>query len=203
LKPEDKLKKETKQLWLLAGGNGAGKSTFYRTQLAPRGLPFVNADNIAKQVFPDAPEVHSYQAALMAERLRNELLQAGRSFCYETVFSHPSKIDFVGKAKALGYEIIIVFVHLSNPELNKARILQRIEEGGHSVPEDKVVIRIPRTMQNIKTALKLADKAYLLDNSSYAKPFQVVAQIKEGKAQQAMEGLPDWALFLLDLARAE
>lgn len=187
-----------KQLWLLAGGNGAGKSTFYRTQLEPQGLPFVNADNIAKQVFPDAPEAHSYQAAAIAEQLRNELLTDGRSFCYETVFSHPSKIDFLGKAKVLGYEIILVFVHLSSPELNKARIRQRIEEGGHSVPEEKVVSRIPRTMQNVKTALKLSDKAYILDNSDYKKPYQLVAKIQAGLLTQIIENPPGWALFLLE-----
>ena len=188
----------SKQLWLLAGGNGSGKSTFYRTQLQPRGLPFVNADNIAKQVFPDAPEAYSYQAASIAERLRNELLEQGRSFCFETVFSHPSKIDFVGKAKALGYEVIIVFVHLSTAELNKARITQRVEEGGHTVPEDKVVSRIPRTMQNIKTALSLADKAYLLDNSDYIKPFQLVAKIDQGQVTTTSTTLPDWATYLLE-----
>lgn len=192
------MNKESKQLWLLAGGNGAGKSTFYRTQLQPRDLPFVNADSIARQVFPDAPEAHSYQAAAIAERLRNELLEEGRSFCFETVFSHPSKIDFVGKAKAHGYEVIIVFVHLSTPELNKARIQQRIEEGGHAVPEDKVVSRIPRTMQNIKTALVLADKAYLLDNSDYLKPFDLVAQITQGLVTKKAKTLPDWARFLLE-----
>ena len=65
---------KTKQLWLLAGGNGAGKSTFYRTQLQPLGMPFVNADNIAREVFPDHPEAHSYEAAAIAENMRNELL---------------------------------------------------------------------------------------------------------------------------------
>ena len=189
---------QSKQLWLLAGGNGSGKSTFYRTQLEPKGLPFVNADNIARQVFPEAPEANSYQAAVLAERLRNELLEAGRSFCFETVFSHPSKIDFVGKAKAAGYEVIIVFVHLATAELNKARIRQLIQEGGHAVPEDKVVSRIPRTMQNIKTALLLADKAYLLDNSDYQKPFKLVARIGQGKIKKNTLPLPDWAAFLLN-----
>jgi predicted ABC-type ATPase len=59
-----------KQLWLLAGGNGAGKSTFYRTQLAPRGLPFVNADILAQQLFPHDPENHSYEAAKIASDLQ-------------------------------------------------------------------------------------------------------------------------------------
>ena len=119
-----------KQLWLLVGGNGAGKSTFYRTQLKPLGMPFVNADDIARDVFPQAPEEHSYEAAKIAENLRNSLLEQGKNFCFETVFSHPSKIDFVAKAKALGYQVVMVFVHLEQSSLNKARVHQRIENGG-------------------------------------------------------------------------
>ena len=91
---------QRKQIWLLSGGNGAGKSTFYRTQLEPRGLNFVNADILARHLFPDAPEAHSYTAAKVAEEMRNRLLEEGRSFCFETVFSHPSKIDFLARAKA-------------------------------------------------------------------------------------------------------
>ena len=104
--------KNQPQLWLLAGGNGAGKSTFYHQFLEPLGIPFVNADIIAKKIFPKSPEERSYDAAKIAEKLRANLLQEARSFCFETVFSHPSKIDFVGHAKALGYEIILVFIHL-------------------------------------------------------------------------------------------
>ena len=51
-----------KQLWMLVGGNGAGKSTFYQQALQPLGIPFINADVIAKELFPDAPEAHSYEA---------------------------------------------------------------------------------------------------------------------------------------------
>ena len=74
-----------KQLWLLVGGNGAGKSTFYRLVLEPLGLPFVNADRLAKLVYPAAAEEHSYEAALLAEQQRNTLLASGASFCFETV----------------------------------------------------------------------------------------------------------------------
>ena len=189
----------TRQLWLLAGGNGAGKSTFYRTQLESRNLPFVNADNIAKEIFPDAPELHSYQAAAIAENLRNDLLEEGISFCYETVFSHPSKIDFLAKAKAMGYETTLVFIHLSSAALNKARISQRIEEGGHAVPEDKIESRIPRTMQNIKTALLIADQSFLLDNSDYDCPFQLVARVKNGALLTNKKPLPDWVQYLVAL----
>ena len=122
---------QSKQLWILVGGNGAGKSTFYRLFLQQRGMPFVNADLIAKQLFPDDPEGNSHDAARLAEVERLRLLEQGLSFCYETVFSHVSKIDFLGQAKALGYQIILVFIHLEQSNLNQARVCQRVLEGSH------------------------------------------------------------------------
>lgn len=105
---------DKKQLWLLAGGNGVGKSTFYRIFLAPKGFSFLNADLIAKQIAPDAAEESSYEAAAIAAKLRSSFLHKDLSFCLETVFSHPSKIDFVAEAKSLGYEIILVYIHLQS-----------------------------------------------------------------------------------------
>ncbi|MBV6448468.1 zeta toxin family protein [Nitrosomonas sp.] len=186
-----------KQLWLLAGGNGAGKSTFYRTCLAPSGLSFVNADIIAKLLHPQAPEAHSYHAAKLAEHLRLQLLRQGRSFCFETVFSHPSKIDFVVQAKTLGYEIVLVFIHLCDPALNQARIAQRVSEGGHNVPPDKVISRIPRTLKLIKKTLPLCDHVYILDNSRADNPFQQLAVIRDGHITFQLDVMPDWGRELL------
>lgn len=185
-----------KQLWLLTGGNGSGKSTFYERYLKPLGVPFVNADNIAKELYPDSPEAHSYHASQIAEQLRYELLQSGRSFCFETVFSHPTKIDFVGRAKALGYEVILVFIHLASAQLNKARVAQRVELGGHSVPDDKVEARIPRVLQNTKTVIPLCDQVRILDNSRSDNPFVPVLVIKDGKLTTLQDNIPEWADFL-------
>ena len=186
-----------KQLWLLAGGNGVGKSTFYKTRLEPLGLPFVNADVLAKQLYPDQPEQYSYEAAKIAESMRMQLLLEGRSFCFETVFSHPSKIDFTAQAKAMGYEIILVFIHLDLVSLNQARVAQRVSEGGHSVPEDKVSNRIPRTLQNVQQTLPLCDYCYLLDNSRLDNPFQQIALIRGGQLSIKKESLAEWAKGLL------
>jgi predicted ABC-type ATPase len=73
--------------------------------------------------------------------LRHDLLQKGISFCLETVFSHPSEIDYVAQAKALGYEVILVFIHLPMDQLNQARVAQHVSEGRHSVPTEKIVAR--------------------------------------------------------------
>ena len=121
----------------------------------------------------------------------------GLSFCFETVFSHPSKIDFVAEAKSLGYEIILVYIHLQSSELNLARIAQRVSEGGHSVPEEKVLSRIPRTMVYIHDVLPLVDVARIYDNSSRALPFVSVAELRDGQLKIIINHLPEWVEEIL------
>jgi predicted ABC-type ATPase len=185
------------QLWVLAGGNGAGKSTFYTQFLKPRNMVFVNADHIARQLNPDDTISVSYAAARLAGNIRKQLLRDRKSFCFETVFSHPSKIDFLARAKAAGYEIILVFIHLDHVALNKARVLQRVSEGGHDVPKNKIASRLPRTLKNIKATIELCDRVELLDNSSYVKPLQRVASISNGNVTPYLSPMPGWAANLL------
>jgi predicted ABC-type ATPase len=187
-----------KQLWVLAGGNGAGKSTFYKTSLLKRrGVLFVNADMIAKLIDPESPEEVSYDAAHLVERFRDELLVNGISFCFETVFSHASKIDFIAKAKAYGYHVVLIYIHLECLGLNEARVSQRIAEGGHSVPPQKIRTRLPRTMKNVVMAIPLVDEARLLDNSSRRNPFTEVALVRKGRRIRSSDPLPQWAVEML------
>jgi predicted ABC-type ATPase len=189
---------DSKQLWLLTGGNGSGKSTFYDIVLAPWGIKLVSSDLIARAMEPDHPETASYEAAQWAQKLIEALLDQGTSFCYETVFSHPSKIDLAARAKALGYEIILVYIHLNTPELNEARVRQRITAGGHPVPKEKIYSRIPRTVKNVASALPLADEARLMDNSSRDNPFRQIATVKNGRRTEVVHPLPAWAEELLE-----
>ena len=160
-------------------------------------MAFINADFLAQQLYPNEAEQRSYDAAKIAENLRLELLNEGRSFCFETVFSHSSKIDFIAKAKTLGYEIVLVYIHLETTALNQARVSQRVSEGGHHVPSNKVISRIPRVMKNIKQVLPLCDFSYFLDNSRLDNPFQQVAVIRNGQINLIKEPVPTWAVELL------
>ena len=128
--------------------------------------------------------------------MRTQLLQEERTFCFETVFSHPSKIDFVAQAKTMGYEIVLVFIHLQCALLNQARVAQRVSEGGHNVPDEKVINRISRTIKNIQKAIVLCDYVYLLDNSLFSNPFKNIATIINGHIE-IIEPLPKWASELL------
>jgi predicted ABC-type ATPase len=129
--------------------------------------------------------------------MRENMIAQGESFCFETVFSHESKIDFIAVAKAQGYTIILVYVHLADQSLNEARVYQRTLEGGHDVPAEKIHSRIPRTMKNIKTALPLVDEAWILDNSSGQNRFQQIAIIKSGYCEKKVNPLPAWVMDLL------
>lgn len=187
----------TKQLWILAGGNGAGKTTFYNQYLSKYSLKFINADLIAKAIDPDYPEKVSYEASTLATDMREDMIKQGISFCFETVFSHESKIDFLAMAKAYGYTIILIYIHLVDASLNEARVHQRTFEGGHDVPVEKIHSRIPRTMKHIKTALPLVDKAWILDNSSEKNRFQQIVIMKSGHYENKIDPLPKWAMQIL------
>ena len=93
------------RLDLVIGCNGAGKSTLISAVLKPQlpQSPFINADVIAKERWPNDPEGKSYAAARIAEQLRNALIADRRSFIAETVFSHPSKLALIRRAQANGF----------------------------------------------------------------------------------------------------
>ena len=83
--------------------------------------------------------------------------------------SHPSKLEFIQLAKERGYRIYLYFVALDNPALCVARVEARVKQEGHDVPAHKVIERYERTMNLLLDAIRIADRAYLFDNS-YSEP---------------------------------
>jgi predicted ABC-type ATPase len=184
-------------LWLLVGPNGAGKTTYYERVIAPRlRLPFVNADRIARGRWPRNYSRHAYEAARIAEATRYALLYAGKSFVAETVFSHPSKLEFVKRARAAGYTVWITFVGVGSPELAVARVGQRLREGGHPVPPDKVRERYVRLQANVRAAVPLADRLAVVDNSEKGRALRDVLLFEQGRVVRRARDLPEWAATL-------
>lgn len=181
-----------KRLDLVIGPNGAGKSTFVAITLAPL-LPrsvFVNADEIAKRRWPDDPATHAYDAARIAADTRAKLIEAGRSFIAETVFSHPSKLDLIRTANDAGY-VVVVHVMLIPEDLAVERVRRRVQHGGHDVPESKIRERHRRLWQLVADAIEMAGTATIYDNSRREGP-RVVAQLTTGTIIGAL-AWPPWA----------
>ncbi len=170
-------------LIVLAGPNGSGKSTFFDVYLRASGLQFVNADEMAKALGGSAALPDSYAAARIADQVRRDLVERRERFCMETVFSDPAgeKVSFLRDARRDGYRVLLIAIRLESPELSMARVQQRVETGGHDVPDEKLIARFPRTQTNIKTALAFVDLALVFDNSRVDWPFQHLETWVHGK----------------------
>lgn len=175
-------------LHVLAGPNGAGKSTFVTRLLQPvTHLPFVNADVIAAERWPNAQLEHAYVAARAAADERRRRMEDRSSFITETVFSHPSKVDLVQHAIVRGY-VVYLHVILVPVELSVRRVAQRVGRGGHEVPEAKIRERFDRLWPLVAAARATADRAEFYDNSSAAAPFRRIASYERGRPA----GTPSW-----------
>ena len=143
------------------------------------GLPFVNADLIAAREWPDAEAEHAYDASHLAAPNRDELIADGASFITETVFSHQSKVDLVRTAHDVGY-LVHLHVIVMPANLCVARVAERVLNGGHSVPEEKIRQRYERLWALVVEARNFADRSTFYDNSRADDPFRVVAEYEKG-----------------------
>jgi predicted ABC-type ATPase len=173
----------------VAGPNGAGKSTFYEAHLKPAGLRFINADVLAGELGIDA-----YQAAEVAAKLRQELVSQGESFVFETVFSDPvgDKLTFLKEAARQGYSVALCFIGIANADRSEERVAMRVSQGGHDVPTDKLTARFPRTMANLKQAIKDLPCVAIFDNDDLAAPFRLVAIYQQGRSTFSVSPNPHW-----------
>lgn len=179
-------------LHVLAGPNGAGKSTFVTRVLQPvTHLPFVNADVIAAAEWPGDEAAHAYDASRLAATVRARYLSARTSFITETVFSHPSKVDLIRDATAVGYHVHL-HVILVPEDTTVGRVSHRVVHGGHTVPEDKIRERYQRLWDLVAQARDLAERTRFYDNSSARTPFRMVATYEHGALAGAALW-PTWA----------
>lgn len=163
----DMVKEKT--LYIIAGCNGAGKTTASFTIL-PDILDcreFVNADEIARGLSPFQPETVSFEAGKIMLGRIHELMNDGRNFAFETTLSAKSHTNRLVAAQKMGYTIVLIFFWLQNVELAKERVKIRAQEGGHTVEDWIIERRYDRGIINLfELYLCISDEALLFDNSA-------------------------------------
>jgi predicted ABC-type ATPase len=162
----------------LAGPNGSGKSTLAQRDIFARLTntpeqrdPFIrlNADERAQELRSTRADISDDARALLAAQQTDEeldrLLSEGRSCLVETVLSSDKYIERVRAAKAGGYWIGLIYVLLQDPSLNVGRVAQRVCQGGHDVPEERVRARWARSLARLPLFAAAADAFAVWDNS--------------------------------------
>lgn len=160
----------SKNLYIISGCNGAGKTTASYTVL-PEILnckEFVNADEIARGLSPFNPESVAIEAGrLMLQRI-DFLLEKETSFSIETTLSTKSYINLVRRAQEKGFSVRILFFWLNSPELAIRRVAERVAKGGHNIPEPIIRRRYTAGLKNLfNLFMDQVDYWDIYDNSDY------------------------------------
>ncbi len=157
---------------------------------AARQLTF--ADN--RLVF-GAVAVNSYLASVAVDLLRQKLIAGGVSFTFETVMSHPGKVEILKQAQTAGYRTYLYFVATDDPEINLSRVRSRVRLGGHDVPQEKIALRYHRSLDLLIEAIRHSNRAYIFDNSGDSKHGKQtwLAEITDGKKLELKtDKIPAW-----------
>ena len=165
-----------KELYIIAGCNGAGKTTASMTIL-PEVLKcreFVNADEIAKGISPFKPEEVAIEAGrIMLQRI-DYLLRSGISFAIETTLATKSYRNLILRAQDNGYTVILLFFWLPSPEMAEERVAARVAAGGHNIPNDVIYRRYWSGLYNLfNVFVPIVDFWALYENGGAMNPIIV------------------------------
>ena len=163
---------------MIAGPNGAGKTTF-----ALRYLPeitgcrnFINADLIADGLSPLDPSRVQLEAGKILLREIKTRVRKGEDFAFETTLSGRSYVRLLKELRSKDWKIVLFYLWIPSAEFSRLRVQQRVEAGGHDIPDDAIARRYSRTVSNFLTVfMPLCDEASCYDNSN-PKPVMVFEQ---------------------------
>lgn len=170
--------------YVIAGPNGAGKTTF-----ALRYLPemtgcrnFVNADLIADGLSPLNPAGVQMEAGKIFLREIEANVAAGTDFAFETTLSGRMYVRLLKELRSKGWKIVLFYLWIPGAEFSRLRVKQRVEAGGHDIPDEAIIRRYRRTIFNFMTVFApLCDEVFCYDNSDLGTVpvFSVVGGEKE------------------------
>lgn len=137
--------------------------------------------------------VNSYWASVLADFIRHKLLASKTSFTFETVMSSPDKVDFLQKAQQAGFRTYLYYVATEDPDINVSRVSNRVKQGGHPVPEEKIRKRYLGSLALLPHAVAFADRAFIFDNSAHTENHILVAEVTQGEeVEMKTDSMPHW-----------
>ena len=137
-----------KEIVIVSGANGSGKTTFAKPYVERLGYDFLNADEIAKKIEDKGQKNALIQAGRIFFQRLNNYIEEGQSFVIETTLSGTYINKVAKKAILQGYRIKVIYIFLDNPELCVERVKTRVVKGGHDVPEEDIIRRFYRSKSN-------------------------------------------------------
>ena len=153
-----------KRIIIFAGPNGAGKTTFAREILPNEAntLTFINADLLAAGLDPLQPDRAAFRAGRMMLEMIDACVQKGENFAFETTLSGRGYARMIPRWQEQGYWVTLIFLRVSSPEVAIERVRQRVQEGGHDVPEDVIRRRFDASRHNFEHIYRdLVDEAII------------------------------------------
>jgi predicted ABC-type ATPase len=183
-------------LTVIAGSNGAGKSTFTRATQEALRVPVIDPDREARQLRPDNPEAAAIAGGKQAIKRARTYLDNDQSFAVETTLSGNTYLRMMAEAKSRGWQVNLIYVGVDNLQISIERVAQRVAAGGHNVPEEDIRRRYTRSLANLPIAIRQADSASIFDNST-REGYRKILTIENGRVTERTRELPKWIIAAL------
>lgn len=169
-----------KELYIISGANGSGKTTLANIVLKEKDLKFLNADEIAKEISPDAIDKVPITAGKEYIRRLNKYFDDNISFAVESTLSGKNIINVIERARKQNYKIILIYIFLSSCTTCIERVKTRVQNGGHNVKEEDIIRRYYRSIVNFNDIYKDKVDEYMVFYNGYEYvPFLVSYKNKE------------------------
>ena len=193
-------------LYVLAGVNGAGKSSIGEAEFRSQGSPVFNPDTIAQEIRDLHPDISLTLANAHAWQIGKSLLEqaiaGGQDYRFETTLGGRTIAQLLEKAAHSGHRLQVWFCGLASADLHIRRVRSRVAHGGHDIPVEKIRERWTRSRENLIRLLPLIDHLRVYDNSQEADPIAgqqpqpvLLLEMQRGKitAPADLSNAPDWA----------
>jgi predicted ABC-type ATPase len=194
------------RIYVLAGTNGAGKSSIIGAMFLAKGVEFFNPDDATRRILSANPGISQGEANSAAwyegKRLLERAITEKLDFAFETTLGGKTIVSLLARALSEGSEVRVWYVGLSSAELHIARVKSRVEQGGHEVPEERIRERYTRSRFNLIQLLPNLTELLLYDNSEEADPKtgatprpRLILHVVQGRILETCDlaRVPEWA----------